>query len=90
MKKKKDLDLAPSRRERKTLGQYILLFFLVLYTLFCALPIVLVFVAQKQKLKALLKKLHQKLKKLLKMQKKLLKELSRALKISFIKKTNSL
>ena len=44
MKKKKDLDLAPSRRERKTLGQYILLFFLVLYTLFCALPIVLVFV----------------------------------------------
>ena len=31
MKKKKDLDLAPSRRERKTLGQYILLFFLVLY-----------------------------------------------------------
>ena len=46
MKKKKDLDLAPSRRERKTLGQYILLFFLVLYTLFCALPIVLVFVAE--------------------------------------------
>ena len=45
MKKKKDLDLAPARRERKTLGQYILLFFLVLYTLFCALPIVLVFVA---------------------------------------------
>ena len=45
MKKKKDLDLAPSRRERKTFGQYILLFFLVLYTLFCALPIVLVFVA---------------------------------------------
>lgn len=43
--KEKDLDLAPSRRERKTLGQYILLFFLVLYTLFCALPIVLVFVA---------------------------------------------
>lgn len=37
MKKKKDLDLAPSRRERKTLGQYILLFFLVLYTLFCVL-----------------------------------------------------
>lgn len=27
MKKKKDLDLAPSRRERKTLGQYILLYF---------------------------------------------------------------
>ena len=45
MKRKKNLDLAPSRRERKTLGQYILLFFLVLYTLFCALPIVLVFVA---------------------------------------------
>lgn len=48
MKKKKDLDLAPSRRERKTLGQYILLFFLVLYTLFCALPIVLVFVQHFQ------------------------------------------
>ena len=44
----------------------------------------------KQKLKALLKKLLQKQKKLLKMQKKLLKELSRALKISFIKTTNSL
>ena len=45
MSKKKNLDLAPSRRERKTVGQYILLFFLIVYTLFCALPILLVFIA---------------------------------------------
>lgn len=38
-------DLAPSRRERKGIGQYILGFFLLLYTLFCGLPIVLVFIA---------------------------------------------
>ena len=31
MSKKKNLDLAPSRRERKTVGQYILLFFLIVY-----------------------------------------------------------
>ena len=38
-------DLAPSKKEKKGLGQYILGFFLLLYTLFCALPVVLVFVA---------------------------------------------
>ena len=38
-------DLAPSRMERKGIGQYILGFFLLLYTLFCALPIWLVFAA---------------------------------------------
>jgi len=38
-------DLAPSRRDRKGIGQYILGFFLFLYTLFCALPIWLAFVA---------------------------------------------
>ncbi len=40
-----DADLAPSRREKKGVGQYILGFFLLLYTLFCALPVVLVFIA---------------------------------------------
>ncbi len=45
MAKKGNLDLAPSRREKKGLGQYILGFFLLLYTLFCALPVVLVFVS---------------------------------------------
>ena len=38
-------DLAPSKREKKGPGQYILGFFLLLYTLFCLLPVVLVFVA---------------------------------------------
>lgn len=38
-------DLAPSRKEKKGIGQYILAFFLILYTLFCALPIWLAFVA---------------------------------------------
>jgi multiple sugar transport system permease protein/putative aldouronate transport system permease protein len=38
-------DLAPSKAEKKGLGQYILGFFLLLYTLFCALPILLVFIA---------------------------------------------
>ncbi len=45
MAKNKDLDIAPSRREKKGLGQYILGFFLLLYTLFCFLPVLLVFVA---------------------------------------------
>ena len=45
MAKKGNLDLAPSRREKKGLGQYILGSFLLLYTLFCALPVVLVFVS---------------------------------------------
>ena len=44
-KKMKNADLAPSRKQRKGVGQYILGFFLLLYTLFCALPILLVFIA---------------------------------------------
>ena len=42
---KKDMDLAPSRREKKGVGQYILGFFLLLYTLFCFLPFLLVVIA---------------------------------------------
>lgn len=38
-------DLAPSKKEKKGLGQYILGFFLLLYTLFCGLPILLVFIS---------------------------------------------
>lgn len=38
-------DLAPSRLERKGWGQYVLGFFLLLYTLFCVLPVVLVFIS---------------------------------------------
>lgn len=38
-------DLAPSRSERKGIGQYILGFFLLVFTLFCSLPILLVFIA---------------------------------------------
>lgn len=38
-------DLLPSKQEKKGLGQYILGFFLLLYTLFCGLPILLVFIA---------------------------------------------
>lgn len=38
-------DLAPSKTEKKGIGQYILLICLTLYTLFCALPIWLVFAA---------------------------------------------
>ena len=44
-KKGNAADLAPSRKEKKGLGQYILGFFLLLYTLFCALPVLLVFIA---------------------------------------------
>ncbi len=44
-KKKANADLAPSRKEKKGIGQYILGFFLLLYTLFCALPVVLVIIA---------------------------------------------
>ena len=44
-KKEQNLDIAPSRRERTSFGQYILCFLLLLFTLFCALPVVLVFVA---------------------------------------------
>lgn len=45
MAKKGNLDLAPSRREKKGLGQYILGLCLLLYTLFCALPVILVFIS---------------------------------------------
>lgn len=38
-------DLAPSRREKKGIGQFILGFFLLIYTLFCLLPVLLVFIA---------------------------------------------
>jgi multiple sugar transport system permease protein/putative aldouronate transport system permease protein len=44
-KKGNAADLAPSRQEKKGLGQYILGFCLLLYTLFCALPVLLVFIA---------------------------------------------
>lgn len=44
-KKNKNADLAPSRRDRKGFGQYILTFFLLLYTLFCTLPVILVFIS---------------------------------------------
>ena len=38
-------DLKMSKTEKKTFGQYVLGFFLLLYTLFCALPVVLVIIA---------------------------------------------
>ena len=44
-KKGNAADLAPSRKEKKGIGQYILAFFLLLYTLFCALPVLLVFIS---------------------------------------------
>lgn len=44
-KKIKNADLAPSRKTKTSIGQYILGFFLLIYTLFCALPILLVFIA---------------------------------------------
>ena len=44
-KKIKNADLAPSRKTKTGIGQYILGFFLLIYTLFCALPILLVFIA---------------------------------------------
>ena len=44
-KKNKNLDLAPSRREKKSVGQYILALFLIVFTLFCFLPVLLVFIA---------------------------------------------
>ena len=53
MSKKKNLDLAPSRRERKTVGQYILLFFLIVYTLFCALQFYLYLLQRSQMRKRL-------------------------------------
>lgn len=42
---KKNLDLAPSRRQKKGLGQFILGFFLLAYTLFCLIPVLLAFIA---------------------------------------------
>lgn len=47
MAKKQDLDLAPSRRRKdeKSIGQFILGFFLLLYTLFCFLPVILVVIS---------------------------------------------
>lgn len=39
------LDLEPSRSEKKGIGQYILGLLLLIYTLFCALPVILVFIA---------------------------------------------
>ena len=44
-KKGNKADLMPSKQEKKGLGQYILGFFLLLYTLFCGLPILLVIIA---------------------------------------------
>ncbi len=45
MAKNKNLDLAPSRKDKVNIGQCILLFFLLLYTLFAFLPVVLTFIA---------------------------------------------
>ncbi|NLL80480.1 MAG: carbohydrate ABC transporter permease [Clostridiales bacterium] len=45
MSKKKKAEFAPSRSEKKTFGQYVLCLVLLLYTIACALPILLVFVA---------------------------------------------
>lgn len=44
-KKGNAADLAASKTEKKGIGQYILGFCLLLYTLFCFLPVVLVFIA---------------------------------------------
>lgn len=39
-----NLDLAPSRKEKVGFGQFVLGFFLLLYTLFCLIPVLLVFI----------------------------------------------
>ncbi|MCH5263748.1 MAG: carbohydrate ABC transporter permease [Lachnospiraceae bacterium] len=44
-KKGNKADLMPSKQEKKGIGQFILGFFLLIYTLFCGLPILLVFIA---------------------------------------------
>ena len=44
-RKSNKADLAPSRTEKKGFGQYVLGFFLLLYTLFCGLPVILTFIA---------------------------------------------
>ena len=41
-KNKKNLDMAPSRREKKGIGQYILAAILILFTLYCFMPLELV------------------------------------------------
>ncbi len=43
-KEKKEKDFEPVEKGKKTFGQYVLGFFLLLYTLFCALPVLLVFI----------------------------------------------
>lgn len=45
MAKKKNLDIAPSRAEKGGVGQIVLGFFLLIYTLICTLPVILVIVA---------------------------------------------
>lgn len=45
MSKKKKAEFATSRSEKKTFGQYVLGLVLLLYTIACALPILLVFIA---------------------------------------------
>ena len=45
MAKKKNLDLAPSRKDRMGVGQIILLILLLAYTVFCAAPIWLTIVS---------------------------------------------
>ena len=44
-KKEKNLDLMPSKTEKNGVHQYVLGFFLLVYTLFCALPVLLAFIA---------------------------------------------
>ena len=45
MARKQDLDIAPSRHEKKGVGQFILAFLLLVFTVFCFAPVVLVFIA---------------------------------------------
>ena len=47
-RKSNKADLAPSRTEKKGFSQYVLGFFLLLYTLFCGLPVILAFIAALQ------------------------------------------
>ena len=44
-KKSSAADLAASKTEKKSIGQYILAFFLLLYTLFCFMPVLLAAIA---------------------------------------------
>ncbi len=48
-------DLAASKTEKKGIGQYILGFFLLVYTLFCGLPVLLVFISAFTDEKAIMK-----------------------------------